>query len=214
MKYCLSLCLIVFVIVGCKNQNMPENFDYGTIEDNIYRNEYFDVEFTFDSKWHIQTQEDMDDLMKAGEELLPEDKNIEEVLKASEINTATLFSIFKHELGSAVDFNPSFLLFVENIKNFEGIETGKDYLEYYKESNKEAVESSPVSYKFDNDIYTTTISGQKFNVLEYELLLMGQEVHQKYFTMVSRGFTFNFFMSFTNDEEKQELQKILDSVKL
>jgi hypothetical protein len=125
----LRFLLLTITAIGCKTQDKPIDFDYGHIENSKYINSYFDFEITIPTDWIVQSKEQMDNLSKTGAELVAgDDSKLKAVVKASEINTANLLAVYQYERGSAVEYNPSFMLVAENIINAPGIKTGSDYL--------------------------------------------------------------------------------------
>lgn len=66
MKYLLKLFLLITLIScgGTPKKNIPVEFDYGKIERNTYLNSFFSLEIPFDSAWYIQSQEEMNKMVK------------------------------------------------------------------------------------------------------------------------------------------------------
>ena len=205
--------LLPFLIFSCSNEekDLPEDFDYGKTENGFYQNNYFDLEVSFDPTWIVQNQEQVGELMKKGQRLVAgEDEELKSVIKASMITSATLLTIFKHEVGAAVESNPSFLIIAENTAGFPGIKNGKDYLFH----SKKLLEQSQLPYYFEKDVIETQIGDSEFHVLEAKLDILGKTIIQEYMTTVVNGFSLSFVISYTNDEERAELNKIIASIKI
>ena len=47
---------ILTVLLSCSDQNkkLPDNFDFGKIENGSYKNDYFDMEVLFNPNWIVQ----------------------------------------------------------------------------------------------------------------------------------------------------------------
>jgi hypothetical protein len=196
------------LLIGC-NKKASDEIDFGTINNSVYTNNYFGMTVAIPSDWNVQDQAAQQQLMKVGGKLLSgEDKNLQAVLKASELQVVNLFAVFKYERGSPVTFNPSILSMAENVRQFPGIKIGKDYLFH----TRKALESGQIQMSFPKDIYTQQLGGVGFDVMETETSVRGMVIKQKYYAAIMKGYALGFVVSFTTDEEQTSLQKILDTV--
>ncbi|TSE08488.1 MULTISPECIES: hypothetical protein [Aquimarina] len=205
--------IIAITTLSCTNQEkkLPDNFDFGKTENGSYKNEYFDMEISFDPNWIVQDKQQMNNIIEMGSELTTgEDKNLKAIVKASQVNTAYLLAVFKHEVGSAVEFNPSFMVVAENINNFPGIKNGSDYLFHAKK----LLEQSQMSYYFEKEVYEKTIGKSTFYIMEAKLDHMNKTVIQHYISTVTKGFSLSFIVSFATDNGKNELYEIIEKIKI
>ncbi len=212
LKFKLIGILFLTIFLGsCNAQDQPKNFDYGRVDSSKYVNSFFDFELTIPTDWVVQTKEQMEDLTKKGKEIVAgDDSNMKAVLKASEINSASLLSVFQFERGAAVDYNPSFSIVAENIKNSPGIKTGSDYLF----QAKRLMEQSQLKYNYiDKEFEKEVINGTEFYKMNAEIKYMGLNIKQIYFVTIQKGFSFIAIASFINDEQKQDLMKSINSMK-
>jgi hypothetical protein len=204
---------IVSVLLSCsdENKNLPENFDFGKIEDGTYKNDYFDMEVLFNPNWIVQDKQEMNNLVERGSDLVTGDnKNLKSIVKASQVNTAYLLAVFKHEVGAAVEYNPSFMIVAENTKNFPGIKNGKDYLFHAKKLLKQ----TQIPYSFEKEVLERKIGNSLFHVMEARLDYMGKIIIQEYISTVNKGFSLSFIISYSTDKEKSELYEVVDNVKI
>lgn len=204
---------IVSVLLSCsdENKNLPENFDFGKIEDGTYKNDYFDMEVLFNPNWIVQDKQEMNNLVERGSDLVTGDnKNLKSIVKASQVNTAYLLAVFKHEVGAAVEYNPSFMIVAENTKNFPGIKNGKDYLFHAKKLLKQ----TQMPYSFEKEVLERKIGNSLFHVMEARLDYMGQIIIQEYISTVNKGFSLSFIISYSTDKEKSELYEVVNNVKI
>jgi len=159
---------IATIFLSCSSQEkkLPNNFDFGKTENGSYKNSYFDMEVLFNPNWIIQDKQEMNNLIERGSELATGDnKNLKSIIKASQVNTAYLLAIFKHEVGAAVEYNPSFVIVAENTKNFPGIKNGKDYLFHAKKLLKQ----TQMPYAFEKEVFEQTIGNSSFHTMETKL---------------------------------------------
>ena len=205
--------IITTAFLGCTSQEnkIPENFDLGRTENGSYQNDFFKMEILFDPNWIIQDKKQMNDLIEKGKDLVVgENEDLENALKAAQVNTAYLLTIFKYEVGAAVEFNPSFLVVAENTKNSPGIKNGKDYLFHAKNLLKQ----TQLKYYFEKEVFEKSIGGSTFHIMEAKLDYMGKTIIQDYITTVSKGFSLSFIVSYTTEEEKAELYEILENIRI
>jgi len=204
---------ILTVLLSCSDQKkkLPENFDFGKTENGFYKNDYFDMEVLFNPNWIVQDKQELNNLIERGSDLITGDnKNLKSIIKASQVNTAYLLAVFKHEVGAAVEFNPSFMIVAENTRGFPGIKNGKDYLFHAKK----ALQQTQMAYSFEKEIVERKIGSSLFHVMEAKLDYMGKIIIQEYISTVDKKFSLSFIISYTTDEEKNELYEVINKVKI
>lgn len=207
----LSIILFALIASECYCQSKPVDFDYGRIENSKYLNSYFDFEITIPASWIIQNREQMDKMAKAGKDLVVgDDTNLRAAIKASEINTANLLVVYQYERGSAVDYNPGIVIVAENIQDYPGIKTGSDYLFQVRK----LLDQSQVKYDYiDKETSREVINRIDFYKMNAGIIMMGTDIKQVYYSTVMRGFSLNIIISFINDEQKNDLLALINSIK-
>ncbi len=156
----IGLLLLIIMTYGCGSNGKPDTFDYGSVENGVYQNEYFGFSMNLPADWVVQTQEQTENLANTGKDLVAgDDANMKAIIKASEINTANLISVFQYEVGSTVDYNPSIVIVAENIINSPGIKTGSDYLFHAKK----VMEQGQFKYQYLSDHFEK--KNKRFRVL-------------------------------------------------
>jgi hypothetical protein len=204
---------LITVLLSCsdQNKNLPDNFDFGKTENGSYKNDYFNMEVLFNPNWIVQDKQYMNNIMERGSDLVTGDnKNLKSLFKASQVNTAYLLAVFKNEVGAAVEFNPSFILVAENTKNLPGIKNGKDYLFHAEKLMKQ----TQMPYSSEREVFEKKIGNSLFYVLETRLDYMGEIISQEYISTVKNGFTLSFIITYSNEEEKNELYEVINNVKI
>jgi len=204
---------ILTLFLSCSDQkkDLPENFDFGKTENGFYKNDYFDMEVMFNPDWIVQDKQAMNNLVEVGSDLVTGDnENLKSIVKYSQVNTAYLLAVFKHELGAAVEYNPSFMIVAENTKNFPGVKNGKDYLFHAKKLLKQ----TQLSYLFEKEVFGKKIGNSLFHIMETKLDYMGTVITQEYISTVNKGFSLSFIISYATEEEKNELYEVIDNIKI
>lgn len=215
MKAKFILTGLVFLVVltfSCNSSGngKPKDFDYGYVEDSNYINSFFGLELKLPSDWIVQTKEQTENLAKMGKDLVAgDDKTMKAVIKASEVNSANLLAVFKYEVGAAVNNNPNFMLVAENLQNAPGIKNGSDYLF----QTRKLLKQSQILYdSIDEEFTKEIINNQEFYLMNCSINYMGLNIKQKYFSTIQNGFCLNAIISFVDDEQKNDLEKIISSI--
>lgn len=209
--YCLSAIIILLIYGSCRPPQLKYNFDYGKVENNQYFNEFFGCTIDLPPDWVVQSREEMEKLQNLGKEMIAgDDKKLKKQLKASDIRSANLLTVFQYKLGTTTEFNPNISIVAENIKFSPNIKTGEDYLHY----SRKLLEQSQFKYdsigtSFNKVDFSGIIFARMFTSVSY----MGIPIKQEYFSAVINGFSFNMVISYSNEEQKKELEGILGTLK-
>lgn len=203
------LILFTAIICSCQTNQKPKYFDYGKVENNIYNNSFFGFKITLPPEWIIQSKEQTENMVKVGKELLTgDDNNLKATIKASEINSAFLLTLFQYEVGALVNYNPSLVLAAENLKLTPGIKNGSDYLF----QTRKLLKQSQIQYNhIDNEFKKIKIDNHDFYNMNLNLDHTGINIKQNYYSIVRNGFSIIAIISFVTDEQKKELKKMLNS---
>ena len=199
-------CTLLFL--GC-SENASEEIDFGTIENSVYKNDYFGLTLTIPENWSVPNQESRQQLMKIEKEVIAgEDENLKAVMNAAELQSVNLLFLSKHPLGSPVAFNPNIVSVAEKIQHMPGIKRGKDYLYH----SKILLESTKLDVSFPEEISTVTLGGVEFDVMYVHMTVLGNTVKQEYFATIKKGYALTLILSYLTDEDKADLVKVLDSI--
>jgi hypothetical protein len=198
----------LLTVAGCKQQ--PKNFDYGKIEKGVYANSFFDFEIPVPPNWAVQNKEQVQQLQKTGEELVSgNDKELGAKIKAADVRTAILLTVFKDKTDAVTDkFNSSFIILSENLGGMP-IKKGGDYLAHAKE----IMQQSNMSYQFAPNYSTEKIGNKEFDRMDVSLNGQAQNVQQSYYSIIDRGFALSMIISYGDDEQKAELKNIISKIK-
>ncbi len=199
---------LTLLFAGCSKKASDE-IDFGTLNNSVYRNEYFGFSATFPKDWSVQDQTAQRRLMKRGTQLIAgDDANLKAMVKASELQTVNLFAVFEHPVGSPVESNPNILSLAEQVRDMPGIKRGKDYFFQVRKM----LEAGQMQVEFPKDYYSERLGGVEFDVMELEIPVRGKTIKQKYYAAIQKGYALSFIISFSTDDEAAALQKILDSI--
>lgn len=207
----LSILFLSLIAFSGYSQNKTDHFDYGQVKDNKYVNSYFDCELSIPTDWIVQTKEQMEAISNKGKELIAgDDSNMKAMIKTSEINSATLLSVFQFERGAPVDYNSSISIVAENVKNLPGIKTGSEYLfQVRKMLELSKIKFDSIDTDFKKDIINNTV----FYKMDTGITMMGIKIKQSYYSTIVNGFSFSIVMSYTDEEQKNILLQSINSLK-
>ncbi|MFN8298541.1 MAG: lipoprotein [Chitinophagales bacterium] len=214
MKKTIYLFGLLLLVAACNTKKgIPEEFDYGKIENHVYRNSYFDFRITLPESWTVKSQEEMAALQKQGQDLVAGDNStLKKTIKASEVNTATLLMTTKYP-GQDQPDNPNFIAVAERLSSLakaaNHIDNGKDYLE----ATKKLMAQSAMKFEQEGDIVKSDLSGQEFYKMTMKLDAGIAVLHQDYYATIINDFALAFVVTYVSDASKEELQGILNTIK-
>ena len=210
MKAFASLYLVIFFFACRQSPKIPDDFDYGKIEEGIYKNDYFNMKVSLPSTWEIQSKDQMANLMKEGEKVLEKkNKELSSKLKANQVSTALLLIMFKNKTDSVIgQFNPSFMIIAENLGRMSGIKTSVDYLDQLKKTLKQTGIN-----QISPEYTTRNIGGKDFDVLKAtkndgEVM----DIKFVYSVSIQKGFALTILTTFATEEQEDEIMDVLHKI--
>lgn len=178
-------------------------------EEGVYRNEYLGFRIQLPQDWSLQNEEMEKRITKAGSDYLGHNESESRVMQEQAEETVNyLFTLFKYPLGTVIDYNPNIIGLAENVADYPGIKTGKEYLQHVRNQLLSAQADFVVSDVSD----TYTIDGRIFHVLRTDLNFMGTIVKQRHYATKINDYILLFTYSYQQRESEEELLKILKSV--
>jgi len=202
--FIVVLCLVA--VLACRHSSkIPDDFDYGKIENGVYNNNYFQFKIPVPENWAVQTREQVQQLQKQDGESA-NSSELRSTIKAADVQAAILLTVLKNKPEMSLnEFNPSFIILAENLGGSAVMKTGKDYLEHAKEIMKQ----SSLSYQFAPDYYSEKIGNRKFDGMDLTL----DSVQRTYYSMINRNFALSLIISSRNDQQKQELKNVINKIR-
>jgi len=204
------LFLLMIFSASCSNDGQPSGFDYGKVENNKYTNSFFDFEMSVPTGWSVQSREQTENLSKVGKDLMAgDDENMKAAIDASTINSANLLAVFKHDLKTAVKYNPNLMMIAENLKNAPDIKTGADYLAHTRNFLKQ---SQMKHDHIDDASKKEMIGGKEFYSMNVTINYNGMQIHQTYYSSIQKGFSLVATISYIDNTQKKVLQDAVKSI--
>ena len=214
MKNYIKLIVLftAIALTGCNNKPITEQqgFEYGSVKDGRYTNKFFDIQMRIPKDWDVQSQQESDAIMEEGKDMVAGDNvKMKAALKAAEINSASLLTVFKDKPGTnTTSFNPSIMLVAENLKNAPGVTSGDTYLTH----SRKLMMSGEMKYDhIDEEFEKKILNGWEFYKMNVAATYNGTEVKQIYLATVKDGFAIGLIYSFADEAQKAELEKWINT---
>lgn len=183
--------------------------DSESFEEGVYRNEYLGFSIRLPQDWSLQNDEMEEKITKAGSDYLGHNESESRVMQEqAEATVAYLFTLFKYPLGSVVDYNPNLIGLAENVADYPGITSGREYLEHVRNQ----LLASQGDFVVSDTAETYTMDGRTFHILRADLNFMGTIVKQKHYATKIKDYILLFTYSYHKNESEEELLKVLKTV--
>ena len=124
------------------------------------------------------------------------------------MQSVNLVVAFEHPMGTPVPYNSSIMCVAERVSHMPGIKRGKDYHFHARK----LLEAGALDVSFPQESSTAKIGGVDFDVMHIEISMGGLTIRQKQYAAIKKGYALSLIVSSVTDEQKESLQKILDSV--
>ena len=173
MKVIFSIVLCTITLLSC-GREIPSDFDYGTIENNTYTNNFFGLTMQIPDGWFVQDEETQKQLTQEGLAEIDNDK-LREAVKAAEITSADLLMASQFDIATHTDrttLNSNFTIVAENLGVAAvTVNDGNAYLEASKKQF--SVNNFPI--EINGDTKSMDIDGKTFHYFDGISTMQGQK---------------------------------------
>lgn len=221
--YSLNIFLFSLILFSCNNLSgdaeteevpeigIPESFDYGKVENDVYRNKYFKCSMRVPKDWIVQDKETVKELAEtASERVAGDDEVLKEAVEVGQINSANLLAVSKLDIATALEPNPNFMLLAENVSRAPQIAEGKDYLEQAKMlMSRSQMTYSSISDHFEKEV----INGEVFYRMDVTVVNGGIDVKQCYLATIKKKFAFVIVVTYFDDSQKDFIFDYIKTLK-
>lgn len=203
VKYLYLIVLLSFVVVSCNNkESKKQHFDYGSVENEIYQNAYFNFSVKLPADWNTMSQKQNQNLMKSTQSA---------TLDTDKITTVILLTAYENEPGKKDSvFNANMLILAENIKGSTRIRTASDYLLL----TRQTLEKEPVKREYpDKMTGIKNINGTEFSTLRVINSDISNTYSQDYYTVLVNDFAVTAILTYTTENERIILENAFGTFK-
>ena len=207
MKKIILSVFVLLILTSCKeNDPKTADFDYGTIENGVYKNNYFNFEMPVNDKWFPKSKKDR--ILMSSKTKKTENKSDKSPdVKGADVKNAVLFSIAKFPAEAVQTANPSMFINSVNLEGYPNIKSPSDYIAM----TRQMLDNTPLILVYKKEPYSKTIDGVEFQVME--IFNQDYEVTQEYLATLRNGFAISLVMAYTSEMQKEELYIMLDQLK-
>lgn len=172
----------------------------------------FGVTATPPEGWYVMDTKVTEQLMDAGQDVVMNDADAttKAAMEASIKRTSNIFGYMKFAPGKPVENNANILAMAENIGFLPGIERGSDYFFHVRKS----FGMTNMDIKVADGYQIEKIDGRDFDRMDVTLTMMGRTATQRYYAARHGDSIICFILSYTTDEDRQTLEKVLQGIKL
>ncbi len=149
---------------------LKDYLDVGIIKDSVYHNNYFGMTVELPPDWDIQDLGERQRMM----------------------DTVSLFSVFKCPVGAPVAYNSNIQCWAEQVDQWPGIQSGKDYLFHLRRT----MEAGQMEISFPREIYVKSIGGHEFHAMQSRISIAGMTISHNSYSTIIKDHALSFSISF------------------
>ena len=177
----------------------------GSVEEGKYTNQHFGFSLSFPKGWIVADQEVTSTAKAVGSDIVAgTDEKKNKAIKDSMAKEVVLLNLMKKPLGA---FGNAMFMMVATRQASPKVTPSM-----VAEATKSVFSSSP-ALKLTGDTQVKTIVGRQFALLDYEITVNERTVKSKFHVTMVGTYALTFSLSYTEDEDLAELQKIVDSIR-
>ena len=196
--------------LGGAAKDLAEIPDEGDINGNLYKNNFFGLEYQFPQGWTPHGEKTKKQIMEVGKDALSANNTVERgAYEAAEKRTIVLLSVFQYPLGTPVDHNNAIQLMSEDVGFAPGIKTGSDYLLLMENNLKKSalpMEMQGVPVKLD-------VAGQTFYRQDIVLTVRGKPVYEAMAVTIIKQHALVFVFVAGTTDSRNDLAKTLETTR-
>jgi len=210
----VALALLVSLAACGKKDSSDAEFGWGTYNGTHYTNEFFNFEVDLPENYHQLTPQGIVDMNLQPDEngiVTPVDINSIEDIGAEAI--VHFVYTTKYEEAPEGMFNPYINIFSENMQYSDSLYNKEDYVENNINYTARIFTQSGIGVKvspLEKLWYGDRQFAKGSMKIDYDQFTMFQEM----FALTKNNYSFVILIGYSNDAEKEELYKVLDSIKI
>src|SRR5579864_301287 len=190
----------------------PAKPDYGHIDGSVYSNEFFGLHISIPAGWSVAGEAAKKQLIEKGKELIKSpDAASQHGIDESVNRTTQLLTISRFEINKPnAQTNPSLVCLVERLPDAAAGIKSRDYAALVGDGLKgSSLTLAPVG-----EIHAETVDGVEFSVLDVKGKVQEQDVYQKYYVNIVKGYSLVFITTYYSDDDHKLTAAIVASVKM
>lgn len=212
MKTKIALFIVAssLLSVSCVKKNQSEKFDYGTYENGIYTNTFFDFALTVPAEWYVFSQDQNLNLVENSDNISEDNTVLQQTIEKSKVTTTILLTASQYGLDVPDSlFNPNIMLIAENIHGSDKIKSASDYLLL----TRHALEQDPSPKEFPFPAFKLhTVNSRDFSWMRVVTSVPDHaDYTQDYYVILQNEFALTAILTYNADHQRTELEHILNT---
>lgn len=210
-KVCVILVMVLVlsaVVAGCREEQ--PRLDWGEYRDGVYQNRFFDYTIHIDPSYDILSPREI--LMMNAEED-QQDIDISTLDNLEQEPILHYLHAFKYPRSSDVKTNASISIYSENLRFLSGVSTKEAYITAKMTFIQGVFRGTPHILEMDRP-QNLWIHGREFAKGRVVMDVEGIAVTQEFYVIIRRGYALVTLISFTTQEEGEELRGFVQSIRM
>lgn len=201
----IAIIFVLLMLFSCKTEKVY--FDFGSLENEQYKNDYFKFEIDVPRPWNGQADGAVEWKIK-NNYFDPETNEVEDVeADIRDVDDALLLVMVDGE-PSLGEVPGSITIFAESLYYNEEVKNGKDYLAYSTEEIVEMGNFTILTEAYDQII----LGGKTFYFMDAKLDVDGQEIFQTFISTTTNKFGLSAILTYTNERTKDTMLNIMKTI--
>lgn len=177
----------------------------------LHTNDFFNLSVQKPDAWYSQDFEEMMAMLEMGAKAMSgDDENMRAMIDGALDNTLPLFAFYEAPPGTPKPFNANIQGVAENIEDYPGIESGCGYLA----NTMSLMEQSAMQVDASSDCVTDTMAGTTMSTQPVRMQMGSMDIRQRYYTCLNGDHAVGFIMTWVDGDQKQQLDRILETATL
>lgn len=202
IKRIFLMCLLILLPAANAFSQIQPDF-FGTAGEGVYRNAFLGFTLNYPKDWSVLSRDEIEKAVQVGQDILQsQDKKNSAVIKAAVQREIVILAMAEkaEAPGSAAN------LFVGVRKQPSGI-TSEMVIDATK---KILLQNS--SIKLVKDTGKIKLGGETFSSIELQNNLHGENIYQRFFITIRKGYSLNFVVTYKKPENLRAMENVLHSL--
>ncbi len=209
----IVLTLLVFSTTNC-NQ-VRDNFDWGLVEEGVYINKFFGMEWPMPKGWHYDdtfaeqwAKVNREEFVRLAQSAYESKQRIAQPHEG--VQESFLFMLNKKDIENGQQDNPTIFLYAENLAYIEGAQI--DDLEDYMAQTVKESKANPSVTLDSEDYEKERVGGTTFYKLTGVRTDGGASYKEHYYLTLLNGFGFGMLLRADDDAGIAKLEEVMGGI--
>jgi hypothetical protein len=194
---------------ACSGGGGPEEPDLGSIENGIYRNQFFRFSLLVPAEWDVADEDTEAVMWDAGHVAVSqEDPAVSSAVDGAMERSYQLLTLTRFRPDTVREFNPNLLMTAERITHLPGVRNGSDYLAH----TARLLLGSPLGYSLVRPAEPRVVGGREFYRAEFRLDTSPMTIEQVHYATLHRSYALTIVLSGATPADIDRLEEIVGAI--